>query len=364
LTNGQWIRSDPAIVRTSDGGKTWKRVLCADQAASMFGYFYNADRAWIAAVMDEDTNITVMQTIDGGQSWRRLEFLQPYRYVMDCGFSFVPSDYEMVNGWLMVIPEHGMNSIPGTLYRTGNGGESWTQVNSPGKSEPDWDPEGKSPGFGDLQPFIPCGGQIGFRDMKQGWLLGSLTTTTPSFLFETRDGGDHWQLNEFRPPLSSEPGRMEPAELPRFFGSDTVLAMARFAPTNVDSTNFYMAVCVSHDGGRTWQSSSPFRHRGVWDFTSVADGWIWEEERRGSNSTLPGEGRLYHTIDGGNSWTPVHPRKSLEAFLSHGETVTQIDFVDNDCGWALVLGPRDTTQLVQTTDGGVTWNRLDVQPTP
>jgi photosystem II stability/assembly factor-like uncharacterized protein len=69
---------------------------------------------------------------------------------------------------------------------------------------------------------------------------------------------------------------------------------------------------------------------------------------------------LYFTDDGGKSWTAVKPEKSLETFLTHGENITQLNFVDGNCGWALAENNHGWTRLLQTSDGGKTWNAIDL----
>jgi len=73
-------------------------------------------------------------------------------------------------------------------------------------------------------------------------------------------------------------------------------------------------------------------------------------------STAPVKGILYRTEDGGTSWRPVKAEKSLQEYLTHGEDIVRLQFVDDEYGWAIARDRHNLTQLLQTTDGGRTWN--------
>ena len=60
--------------------------------------------------------------------------------------------------------------------------------------------------------------------------------------------------------------------------------------------------------------------------------------------------------DGGASGRPVNAEKSLEEYLTRGEDIVQLDFVDDEYGWAIARDRDHLTQLLKTTDGGRTWN--------
>ena len=344
-----WIFEQHAILRTTNGGASWKAVLYASPHDSIAS-FIDDDTAWVAAVYDESTNVSVLQTSDGGQSWGRLELAVPYA-VEACELS-VPTPYQ---ARLLLMPDHGMNSMPGYLYGFSEEAE-WQQINSTADMDKLWnDPDGTQPGFADRHPYLMSGGPIIFRDLTNAWLLGQLTTTTRRFLFFTRDGGATWQEQKFDPPPAFHDGSMVPGGLPQFFGGDGIVE-TDFVPYDGKYINFSTIFYQTHDGGTTWQPTTPVKFHGVYSFVSAKTGWIWSPEPQGSNSTASGKGTLYRTDDGGNTWEPVTMGKILENYLTHGERLVQLDFVDNAYGWAVVQDWRNHTQLLNTTNGGETWN--------
>jgi photosystem II stability/assembly factor-like uncharacterized protein len=362
-----WQFDGTAILRTTDGGKSWKSVLSAGPNDKLTSCFYDSKTAWITAVFnyDETTNrVAIFRTRNGGRSWISTELPQPHP-IMDLCLSF-PDTHA---GWLMLIPDHGMNSSPGYLYRTDDGGVNWRQVNSTDRNPYEGDNytqaefESRHPY---LHPYPLYGGLIAFRTASTGWLWGSVVSTTPSFLSITRDGGLTWQVQNLPLPSSLHDGRMVPIGLPHFFpmGRKDGITVAEFRPTDNGSTNSGTAIYGTHDGGLTWQPTTPVKFGRVWDSISARKGWIWSAQPHNTGSTAPVKGILYRTAAGGASWKPVQAERSLEEYLTHGEDIVQLDFVDDEYGWAIARDRHNLTQLLQTTDGGKTWNTVQMKIQP
>ena len=347
-----WVFEQNAILRTTNGGVSWKVVLCASPDNNITPYFYDKDTTWATAVCDESSNVIILQTIDGGRSWGDTELSQP-NAIQECELSFPAAN----QGWLLFMPDHAMNSMPGYLYHSDEYGEEWASSAAPIILICWNDPEGMQDGFTDRHPYLICGGTIKFQDPEDDWLLGQLTTTTRPFLFFTQDAGATWQEKQIPPVRSLFDGEVIPDKLPCFFGNDGILA-TRFVPNDHEATNFDMVFYDSHDSGKSWEATSPIKFSGVWDFISGQTGWMWSPEPHGNNSKNPVKGVLYQTNDGGHSWKPVKAEKSLEEFLTHGETIVQLDFVNENTGWGIAENWQKGTQVLQTIDGGKTWNAL------
>ncbi len=331
LTN-DWVFRDQAIWRTTNGGQSWTQVLCASPATTgVSAFFLGSSKGWVAAA-DDSTNVTIFRTKDGGKSWTLSQLRAP-QIIHDSCLSFTRAD----EGWLMLIPDHGMNSSPGDLYRTRDGGARWRKVNSTGASPHAWIwEEAALPEFEHRHPYLVCGGATAFRNDSTGWVWGSLASTTPGFLFITWDSGLTWQVQTLPLPSSLHDGRMVPIGLPHFFpmGGKDGITVAEFRPTDHDSTNFCTVIYSTHDGGLNWQPTTPVKFCGVWSFITVKKGWIWSPEAHNTDSTAPVKGTLYRTDDG-------------------------LDFVDDEYGWAIARDRNHLTQLLKTIDGGRMWNATE-----
>ena len=356
LQTNDWRFPNELILRTTDGGRSWKSVLSAAPEQSLGSCFYDAKTAWVATAVGEDTNVTVFRTSNGGRSWAESSISQPSS-IAGGTLSFPDSH----TGWLMLIPDHGMNSEPGVLYETRDGGQHWHEISN--TSNPrgwyHWE-QADEPEFTNRHPFLVCGGAMTLRNDLTGWVLGSLASTTPRFLFITRDDGRNWQVQPLPFPPGYDAGRMEPLGLPEFFsprGKEGILA-AQFVPSDSLATNYATAIYQTHDGGLSWQATAPVKFINVMSFISARRGWVWSPEPHGSNSTAPVKGTLYRTVDGGMSWQPVRPVKALDEYLTHGQDVVQLDFVDEQCGWAIARDGHNFTQLLETHDGGKTWDSI------
>ncbi len=120
----------------------------------------------------------------------------------------------------------------------------------------------------------------------------------------------------------------------------------------------------THDGGLNWQPTTPVNFWGIWDFITARKGWMWSPEPHDSGSTAPVKGTLYRTDNGGVSWKPAGTEKSLEQYLTHGENIVQLDFVDGEYGWAIARDGHNLTQLLHTTDCGETWSAMQTRMQP
>ena len=116
-----------------------------------------------------------------------------------------------------------------------------------------------------------------------------------------------------------------------------------------DQGNSSTILYTTKDGGQTWQSRAPLQFQGIVDFTDAYNGWNWQWKA----STMK---ELYHTSDGGKTWTGIEPDQNLKHFLDQGLDVTELDFIDDKIGWALLISNDGQLVLLRTTDGGDSWS--------
>jgi photosystem II stability/assembly factor-like uncharacterized protein len=281
--------------RSTDGGRTWTpNVRCGtDQCPPFTAFsFYDARHGW-ALVGGGTVTGTLYTTADGGASWTTV--------------GPTPFDGELVfrdgqHGWGRTGPNGlgpgGSLVHPGgALYRTADGGRTWTAV----------DPLGIGP-----EPSAPA------------------LTTAPR-------------------------ARSAVYGVPALFGSDVVVPAWVQGPTPGATVD----VLVSHDDGATWSGRSApddlnaSRYTGDIGFpfsaSSVTDWVVYIGPR------------LYSTRDGGATWTTVEPEptwQTIEAvdFVSAARGWAEV--INQGCTTPPVDRCTLPT-LVSTDDGGRTWSILD-----
>src|SRR5262249_40896913 len=142
----------------------------------------------------------------------------------------------------------------------------------------------------DTRGTIPLNGTgkgISFLNASTGWMTAYAGGLTNFFwLYVTRDGGATWHHQALpRPP--GETAAEFALVPPVFFNANDGIMTVSVGTMSGDP---YVEVYVTHNGGETWQSTTPApRFIGVWlyTFVDVNDGWI------GNPDTL------YSTPDGG-----------------------------------------------------------------
>ncbi|UNO50470.1 WD40/YVTN/BNR-like repeat-containing protein [Alicyclobacillus acidoterrestris] len=111
------------------------------------------------------------------------------------------------------------------------------------------------------------------------------------------------------------------------------------------------AVLHTHDSGKTWHNSTPAGVASQYTFAgglAVSDSEAWFVASTGQKTML------YHTTNGGASWTSISVPKSY--------IIGELSFTDSQHGWLLASqGPavgQEPIDLYSTSDGGKTWSRI------
>lgn len=188
---------------------------------------------------------------------------------------------------------------------------------------------------------------IGFADPDRGW---AGTLTRGKTLFETTDGGNHWQ------PVTNLPA-LAPSAICGLsvVDSDVVFASGTNFP------NRPTRLLKTANGGRDWTGidMKPFADILVdIHFTSPLDGWVVGGK---AEDEMPTRGNVravvLRTVDGGQSW--VNRVASLQAELPLGEWGWKIQFLNESVGF-VSLESFTQGAILKTLDGGQTWTRFAV----
>ena len=339
-----WALTPQHLALTTDGGATWKDITPPGTAVTRPGidassvrgvFFLDPQLGWAAvsgpAAADGVTPVMILQTKDGGRTWRSNLVTSPGPDLADAYSAYGPVWIDFVNaqhGWAVVKLITSANFSRGDLFRTADGGATWTKVS------------------------IPIGDPVFFHNENDGWTAGGPGGTQ---LFVTHDGGGTWEPQSFPSPSGDTSGQAFYG-LPAFEGTTDGLLPVTF----VGGSGSTAATYATHDGGRTWNP--------LW--TSPVDTTHTDRPSPAIVITDTGRGlfaipsiSLFKTSDGGRTW--------VAATRSLPPDAIEISFGSDSVAWARIFVASCTgskpdpdfacsqrNDLLQTTDGGLTWTRL------
>ncbi|HUS83658.1 MAG TPA: hypothetical protein VMX56_00815 [Anaerolineales bacterium] len=315
------------VLRTLDGGETWADVTPPEPSASTVparkaavGSFHNLYQAWVlvypADFYGGEASVSNWWTEDGGISWTR-GGLNKRLEINEAPPSVLFADTQ--TGWVFVESVVGMGHHLFYLLRSENGGNSWEVLADPPDS------------------VTTCHHTaITFLDEQYGWMTSQCPFELAGgvFLEMTNSGGETWERHTLSPPTSS-PNLFEQSSLcrtraPILLTQDRGTLIVTCHITDEGTAEF---VYSTQDGGSTWQTSS---FPGG-ELSMQADGFGWAFGME-----------IFKTLDFGLTWERV-------------KTVSwegQFSFIDRERGWA-VARAGEMIALVQTIDGGITWQELE-----
>lgn len=270
-TLGWAAGSNNTILRTTDGGETWSRLVERRDGGPSFleVTFVNESQGWVRSP-DE-----LLFTTNGGQTWRPVT--QPQGL-----WRFGPG---AVVGSSRLQVYYRSGETVARLVRTDDGGNSWAAVGGP-------------------LPWSD-GLQIFFTDPLRGWLTGQSHSVPPEYsLAASEDGGNTW-----RPP-GQKVGREARVQ---FVNPTTGWVLGEDGTTILAST----------DAGQTWerQFTGLERRQPLTDMHFL-------NEPVGHVLSNSGGGQVIRTTDGGWSWF-------LIGSLAAPGAVNALIFPDVEHGWVV-----------------------------
>ena len=329
-----------ALLQSPDGGRTWidrlhfKGIYDGMQMYGQDGFIWAIDMEPTSCSSNSCTppsqHVALYRTWNGGATWTP----RP-----DPGFP--------VNGVFFLDAQHGWidSGSPMTglgsdvLYSTTDGGNSWKLVAPLPRSAP--------------MAWVYGVGMyhVTFSDPVRGWYLGN------GVLFTATDGGHSWQPVVINAPSALSGWTVTPSQ-PWIDGQFGVLAVAYRDPSGPDNaTANQIHLYMTKDGGATWArpENAPVGFSPVGDILSITilDSqhiWLTSQSLTGGDNVQAGPA-VARTVDGGISWTVTHQTRRI----------LQMTFRDATHGFALdVTGEYNVNGILSTSDGGATWQRVNV----
>lgn len=215
------------------------------------------------------------------------------------------------SGWAVVNLEN-QQPPASIILHTGDGGQTWVQLNSPG---------------------LALIRQLAFADDLHGWTLVSADDGSGKNRFSimaTADGGHTWSQQWSQE--AQQDGRFYRMQF--FNGSQGLVQLGE-------------TILVTADGGGSWEQRPGPQGAASFSFASPQEGWA------------AGGGSIWRTADGGATWTSqwIMPDKIKDEF-AYGSGF--IDFAAATGGWALFEGEGSMFQfsklVLHADEGGGNWS--------
>jgi photosystem II stability/assembly factor-like uncharacterized protein len=359
---------------SADRGQTWKEAALSYTPFTAFGFsIIDSTNVWMTAGSDE-----IWRTTDGARSWRQL----PFRGI--------PITDQCVPGTLDFVDKtHGFTSRGPTIYRTSDGGATWSPVAQllPTDFPSPTSVDGISiKAFGNDYLALVRGHDVQFHDSMfvfrssdggAGWSyvasipnafvsgmglvnVSFLTESTwvkilPGQSMETTDGGKTWHAY--------------PSD---YAGDVGLLGDVVFGDASVGYVTIRGSIQRTEDGGQHWaklatpgvaQPTAPsIPMPTTVDLSAPSSSVVW--------ALVAGQ-YLFRSTDQGTTWQ----RRTMPEYKAGGTAKAHIAFADDqdgwvffvvtasDCGGYMASAPRASlqqgVQVYRTTDGAVTWTLVD-----
>lgn len=221
--NAGWVLLHQRLYWTANRGRAWRDIT----PPAPSGYeirdvsFADAVSGWALLSQGEPpaTSYLFAHTENGGNSWDSLtiDFFQPGD--LDAlSRSVWVRQLDAQIGWVVFRRATSSNFSVGTMFKTEDGGNSWTRLP------------------------VPLGEPVYFVDPNNGWIAGG---PAGDRLFRTRDGGRTWQQ------VQVAPSDARPAAI-KFSDTNTGIISLVSPQKSTSQVHFY----TTRDAGNSWELSS------------------------------------------------------------------------------------------------------------
>ena len=316
-----WGVTETEIVRTTDGVTAWYNATppeLTEAGYSVEMFVLDTNNVWVQLPDYENYyhNGFLYRTSDGGMTWSNINT------------PFSGSDIQFIdanNGWALADLGVGAGSNAVAIFQTTDGGATWTQKftndpNNPNASE-----------------SLPLGGLksgIAAVNTQTAWVYGVVYSSGTVYLFRTDDGGTNWISVDlpFPPGAENYELSIDQDQMKFISPNDGFIAM-RFT-----GDAYQLAVYETHDAGNTWTlTQTLIPGGGSADFVSAEEAVIYNGDQ------------FYVTRDAARTWSIIPPD------VKFGEIFAGMDFVNASTGWVVTLDQNNHRSLYKTADGGATW---------
>ena len=285
------------VLATTDGGAHWTTLKRPTEDALRDIFFLDATTGWLVCdrsihqiQSESEPRSYLLQTRDGGQTWKRFDVARDDARLRLTRVLFTSRE----RGWTF--------GEAGALYTTYDGGQTWSRQ------------------------LVPSGHLLlggAFLDAQQGWLVGAGATA-----LYTTDGGERWRAGqlETRQTATQTPSPALGVTVTSTVNTKPWLSARLRAVSFVGARRGWAVgsegrIFSTVDGGRTWSEQASSTRADLYDvkFLDEREGWAAGEG-----------GTMLHTEDGGANWVGVSSGTTL--------VLERLAFAGSRRGWAVGFG--------------------------
>ncbi|QBD77916.1 hypothetical protein EPA93_18710 [Ktedonosporobacter rubrisoli] len=308
------------LVRTTDGGKTWKQVKIPE-GSSALGYTVVIDEVTALVPVGDILSNKYLITFDGGTSWQHFDLPVAKPGLEKDAEPNLITFLDHSQAWI-IEPGGAGSAEQKVLFHTTDAGKSWQKVANLSMN-------------GSIFGFV-------FTDPQAGWLIAE-GYGNGSALYATHDGGKTWQQQALPAPPT---GSKTPNMLRNLTFTSNRTGYVFFIAGQDTASNVYLY--MTQDGGRSWQirgKALPFDS----GFSKVLDPSHISASSLDTKTQLFGAALL--TLSN-NQWTKKILKSEVEDFA----------FVSAQVGFALTKPQNQPLDWYKTSDGGKTWVKVGTLP--
>ncbi len=324
--NNGWALNNQAVLRTTDGGNTWFNATPSGVSGLPgSSFFLDSATGWVVLPGADFTSGTLYRTTDGGASWtsNAVPFAGASIQFLD------PAD-----GWALAGLGVALSDEAVAVFRTSDGGVTWSQV---------FTDEPNAVNTSDTLPFVGDKTGLTVLDANHAWVTGSEPVSDFIYIYTTQDGGQTWSGQNRCPALGLCRSHDQCLSAAFFGTSEGVLPVGVYA--NTSATILYL----SHDGGQTWTASQPVPINGQVSIVSPQNFFVWD-----------GGKTLYESQDGGITWSNITINvvtwTTVQTEADFSNDLVSFQFVTPLAGWVITADANSHYFLWQTLDGGEHWS--------
>jgi photosystem II stability/assembly factor-like uncharacterized protein len=221
-----WVMLGHNIYWTTDGGNNWENISPAGlQPSGMRGAtFLDTLNGWMVFANANEVgeyDYSIARTFDRGRSWQ-VNKLSLFTAGDPDGFgdAIYLQFLDEKTGYMVVRRATSTNFRVGTLFKTTDGGLSWTRL------------------------AIPIGEPVHFTSDNTGWVAGGASGEE---LYQTQDGGRSWAKKQVNTPLKGAEKRLY--RLPVFESEDNGLLPVVISDGNNSRVEYYSTT----NRGNSWK---------------------------------------------------------------------------------------------------------------